>query len=340
MRIPLSRLARGRAAPPHCAAHAIDPACTAPSSPSPAATCACSRRRRRSARTSSCSTSRTPSPPTTRSEPGASDRGAARARLVAHLGIAPDQRPRHHWCYRDVVDVAEQAGDRLDTVLIPKVACAGDVHFVATLLEQIEAAHGLPRPIRISVLIETAAGMHRVDEIAAACPERMEAMVFGVADYAASIRSGQAAAISSTPVHAGERCRSARLIPMGRVPRARPRSARAAWRRSWTSPARPDLRDRRPVEPVAGLLGDIDDVAVAPVRVEAVDPEALPSMRDQSSSRSAAIHLWPRARSLSSGATASSRSSMTTSAPSRRRLLRACARPFLTASTERWRRER
>lgn len=94
-----------------------------------------------------------------------------------------------HWCYRDIVDVVEQAGDRVDTVLIPKVSCAGDVHFVATLLSQIEAAQRLPHAIGISVLIETAAGMHHIDEIAAACPERMEAMVFGVADYAASLQS-------------------------------------------------------------------------------------------------------------------------------------------------------
>ena len=107
-----------------------------------------------------------------------------------------------HWCYRDVVDVVEQAGGRLDTVLIPKVACAGDVHFVATLLEQIEAAHGLPAPIGISVLIETAAGMHRVDEIAAACPERMEAMVFGVADYAASLQSHTTSIGGSTDAYA------------------------------------------------------------------------------------------------------------------------------------------
>jgi malyl-CoA/(S)-citramalyl-CoA lyase len=93
-----------------------------------------------------------------------------------------------HWCYRDVVDVIEQAGRHVDTVLIPKVSCAGDVHLVATLLSQIEAAVGLPH-IGISVLIETAAGMHNIDEIAAACPARMEAMVFGVADYAASLQS-------------------------------------------------------------------------------------------------------------------------------------------------------
>ena len=45
-----------------------------------------------------------------------------------------------HWCYRDVVDVVEEAGDQLDQIMIPKVSCAGDVHFVATLLDQIEEA--------------------------------------------------------------------------------------------------------------------------------------------------------------------------------------------------------
>jgi malyl-CoA/(S)-citramalyl-CoA lyase len=94
-----------------------------------------------------------------------------------------------HYCYRDIVDVIEHAGEHVDTILIPKVSCAGDVHFVATLLSQVEGAVGLERPIGIAVLIETAIGMVNVDEIALACPERMEAMVFGVADYAASIQS-------------------------------------------------------------------------------------------------------------------------------------------------------
>jgi malyl-CoA/(S)-citramalyl-CoA lyase len=94
-----------------------------------------------------------------------------------------------HWCYRDIIDVVERAGSKIDTLLIPKVSCAADVHLVATLLSQIEAACGIARPIGICVLIETAAGMLNVDEIAGACPDRMEAMVFGVADYAASIQS-------------------------------------------------------------------------------------------------------------------------------------------------------
>ena len=94
-----------------------------------------------------------------------------------------------HYCYRDVVDVVEQAGGFLDTVLVPKASCAGDIHLVATLLTQIEDAIGLERRIGISALIETAPGMLNVEDIAAACPERMEALIFGVADYAASMQS-------------------------------------------------------------------------------------------------------------------------------------------------------
>jgi malyl-CoA/(S)-citramalyl-CoA lyase len=94
-----------------------------------------------------------------------------------------------HYCYRDLVEVVEEAGQFIDTIMIPKVGGAGDVHLVATLLTQIEDAVRLPRRIGLAVLIETALGMVNVDEIARACPERMEAMVFGVADYAASLQS-------------------------------------------------------------------------------------------------------------------------------------------------------
>lgn len=93
-----------------------------------------------------------------------------------------------HYAYRDLVDIVETCGDKLDTILIPKVGSAADVYFVATLLSQIEAAKGL-KPINIHILIETAMGMANVEEIARACPERLEAMVFGVADYAASVRA-------------------------------------------------------------------------------------------------------------------------------------------------------
>lgn len=93
-----------------------------------------------------------------------------------------------HYAYRDLVDIVETCGDKLDTILIPKVGSAYDVNFVATMLEQIEASKGFKR-INIHILIETAMGMANVEEIARTCPERMEAMVFGVADYAASVRA-------------------------------------------------------------------------------------------------------------------------------------------------------
>jgi malyl-CoA/(S)-citramalyl-CoA lyase len=93
-----------------------------------------------------------------------------------------------HYCYRDIVDVVEQAGDKLDTILIPKVGTPSDILFVSTMLEQIEAAKKL-KPINIHILIETALGMANVESIAATCPERLEAMVFGVADYAASTQA-------------------------------------------------------------------------------------------------------------------------------------------------------
>jgi malyl-CoA/(S)-citramalyl-CoA lyase len=95
-----------------------------------------------------------------------------------------------HWCYRDVVDVVEEGGHVLDTVLVPKVGRSSDVEFVATLLDQIEAARGFqPGRIGIHILIETAAGMANVESIAGARPDRLEAMVFGVADYAASVQA-------------------------------------------------------------------------------------------------------------------------------------------------------
>jgi citrate lyase subunit beta/citryl-CoA lyase len=93
-----------------------------------------------------------------------------------------------HYMYRDVVDVVEQAGHRLDLVLIPKVGVPADVYLVDALLTQIEAAKRIPHRIGIEILIETALGMANVEAIAAT-RGRLEAMHFGVADYAASCRA-------------------------------------------------------------------------------------------------------------------------------------------------------
>jgi citrate lyase subunit beta/citryl-CoA lyase len=93
-----------------------------------------------------------------------------------------------HYMYRDVVDVIEAAGDRVDTVLIPKVGVPSDVYLVDALLTQIETARGYRTRIGIEVLIETALGMANVEAIAQSS-RRLEAMHFGVADYSASVRA-------------------------------------------------------------------------------------------------------------------------------------------------------
>jgi malyl-CoA/(S)-citramalyl-CoA lyase len=94
-----------------------------------------------------------------------------------------------HWCYRDLVDVVEARGGVIDTVLVPKVGSPSDVEFVATLLDQMEQRNGWEARIGIHILIETAAGMANVEAISRARPDRLEAMVFGVADYAASVQA-------------------------------------------------------------------------------------------------------------------------------------------------------
>jgi citrate lyase subunit beta/citryl-CoA lyase len=90
------------------------------------------------------------------------------------------------FAYRDLVEVVEAAGDHLDVVMIPKAGSARDVEFVDTLLTQIEANIRLARPIGLEAQIETASGFLHAAEIAVASP-RLEALIFGAGDYAASM---------------------------------------------------------------------------------------------------------------------------------------------------------
>jgi citrate lyase subunit beta/citryl-CoA lyase len=92
------------------------------------------------------------------------------------------------YMYRDVIDVMEQAGDRVDTILVPKVGTPADLYCVDTLMDQVEQARGYPARAGTEALIETALGMANVEAIAAS-GGRLEALHFGVADYAASTRS-------------------------------------------------------------------------------------------------------------------------------------------------------
>lgn len=101
--------------------------------------------------------------------------------------------------YRDVVDLLEQASDRLDQIMIPKVGCAADVYAVDALVSAIEAAKGRAKRISFEVIIESAAGIAHVEEIAAASP-RLQAMSLGAADFAASMGM-QTTGIGGTQEH-------------------------------------------------------------------------------------------------------------------------------------------
>jgi citrate lyase subunit beta/citryl-CoA lyase len=91
------------------------------------------------------------------------------------------------WTYRDVITVVEGAGVNLDCLMLPKVADAEQVRALDLLITQVEKTAGLPvGRIGIEAQIENAAGLVNVDAIAAASP-RMEAIVFGPADFMASI---------------------------------------------------------------------------------------------------------------------------------------------------------
>jgi citrate lyase subunit beta/citryl-CoA lyase len=108
-----------------------------------------------------------------------------------------------HYMYRDVVEVLEQAGSRVDTLLVPKVGAPGDVYLVDALVTQIETAMGIGHRIGIEVLIETALGMANVEAIAQSS-RRLEAMHFGVADYAASCRARTVNIGGLTPDYPGD----------------------------------------------------------------------------------------------------------------------------------------
>ena len=123
------------------------------------------------------------------------DKAAARKSIIEathdidwgnkYLSVRINGLDTPYW-YRDVVDLLENASDRLNQIMIPKVGCAADVYAVDALVTAIEAAKTRKNPISLEVIIETAAGIAHVEEIAAASP-RLQAMSLGAADFAASM---------------------------------------------------------------------------------------------------------------------------------------------------------
>jgi malyl-CoA/(S)-citramalyl-CoA lyase len=124
-----------------------------------------------------------------------SDKASARANVIGAINtidwgtkavsVRINSLDTPYW-YRDVVDLLEQASERLDMIMIPKVGCAEDIYAVDALVTAVEAAMGRSKKIGLEVIIESAAGLANVQTIAAASP-RLQAMSLGAADFAASM---------------------------------------------------------------------------------------------------------------------------------------------------------
>ena len=89
------------------------------------------------------------------------------------------------WILDDLSEIVAGVGNRLDAVMIPKVEGPWDIHFVDQYLAQLEARHGVKKPILIHALLETAEGVKNVEDIVRASP-RMHGLSLGPADLAAS----------------------------------------------------------------------------------------------------------------------------------------------------------
>ena len=123
------------------------------------------------------------------------DKDQARKNIIAAIGdidwgdktlsVRINGLDTPYW-YRDVVDLLENASERLDQIMIPKVGNAGDLYAVDALVTAIETAKNRTKKIKFEIIIETAAGLANINEIAQASP-RLEAMSLGAADYAASM---------------------------------------------------------------------------------------------------------------------------------------------------------
>ncbi len=89
------------------------------------------------------------------------------------------------WALDDVTEIVAAVGNKLDVMMLPKVEGAWDIHYLDQLLAQLEARHGVKKPILIHAILETAEGVNNVEAIAAASP-RMHGISLGPADLAAS----------------------------------------------------------------------------------------------------------------------------------------------------------
>ncbi len=185
--------------------------------------------------------------------------------------------------YQDIIEVVEAAGKNLDTVMVPKVRCPEDVYFVDTLLGQIEQRMGLDRRIGIEALIETAEGLVNVEKIAFAS-RRLETLIFGAGDFAASM------GVPSLNIGAQPFGYPGHLwhFPMVRIVAA----AKAARLQAIDGPfgAYQDMEGLRTVAQTARALGFDGKWAVHPAQIEVVHQVFTPTEEEVRQARAFMEH--------------------------------------------------
>ena len=155
------------------------------------------------------------------------------------------------WVLDDLTRLVTEIGNKLDVIMVPKVEGAWDIHYVDRLLAQLEARAGLKRPLLVHAILETAAGVANVEEIASASP-RMQGLSLGPADLAASRR------MKTTRVGGGHPGYLVRTDPDAQHPDApRPTAQQDLWH--YTMARMVDACCANGILPYYGPFGDIKD---------------------------------------------------------------------------------
>ena len=154
------------------------------------------------------------------------------------------------WALDDIVEIVSAVGQKLDVIMLPKVEGAWDIHYLDQLLAQLEARHGITRPILIHAILETAQGVNNVEAIATASP-RMHGMSLGPADLAAS------RAMKTTRVGGGHPDYAVLADPDG--DRARAKIQQDLWH--YTTAKMVDACAAAGIKPFYGPFGDFADAA-------------------------------------------------------------------------------
>ncbi len=155
------------------------------------------------------------------------------------------------WFLDDITQLVAEAGNRIEVMMLPKVQGPWDIQFFDQLLAQLEAKHGLQRPILVHAILETALGVSNVEEIAAASP-RMQGISFGPADLAASRR------MKTTRVGGGHPSYLVRTDPIADDPEA-PRTTAQQDPWHYTLARMVDACTAVGILPFYGPFGDIAD---------------------------------------------------------------------------------